>query len=119
MAHNMEKVIYSNQGGLGIILNDHKDESVYFEAKEYIVNGEVLTPGTMTTLSGLYSEPLQYMGTLKDDTKCMVFKLGDESNLFDTKIYYSCIYWITELRVANKYKEGTARDFIFKNGKWK
>jgi hypothetical protein len=59
------------------------------------------------------------VGTLKDDAKCMVFHLGDNADLFDTKKYYSCFYWIAENRICNKYKELSARDFLYVNGKWK
>lgn len=115
----MEKVIYSNNGELGIILSSQDQEASYFLHRCFRVNDNILVPGFTTTLDGLYSSPVRFVGCLKDDEQCMVFHLGSDSDLFDSKEFYSCFYWIAENRVLNKYREGSARDFIYVNGAWK
>ncbi len=109
----MEKVIFNKGQGLGIIsaekLNFIDKVSVQFEFGTFI-------PGQKTDLQGMYEEPLEYLGLLKNETqKVMVFYIGEVQR----KYYYSCWYYINEKRIANKYKEGTARDYNWINGKWK
>ena len=117
----MEKVIYLNNGGLGIILDSNENEIDFIDnTKSFIINGKTLMPNDNTTLFGMYDAEAKYVGTLKNDNNnCMVFCLGSNDDLFGSKIYYSCFYWINDNRIANKYKEGTVRDFIFVNGVWK
>lgn len=129
----MEKVIYKNHEGLGIILLGNENETDYFEDKEFVINGKTLRPGDFTDLDCLLFRKIRYVGILKKDEKCfdnevilstggncIVFHLGDDvPDLFDTKKYYSCWYYISETRLANKYSERTARDYNYKNGKWK
>jgi hypothetical protein len=115
----MEKVIYSNKGGLGIILDIDDKESDYFDDSSFMINGEIIIPECETTLFGMFDKPARFVGALRDDPKCMIFHLGDNTDLFDTYKYYSCFYWIAENRICNKYTELSARDFLFVNGKWK
>jgi hypothetical protein len=112
----MEKVIYSNKGGLGIILNDGENEYDFILEKSFTINGSLLNPGDNTELGGMFDKPVKYVGALNEGNhNCMVFYLGLDKNYH----YYSCFYWITENRIANKYKENTARDFNWVNGKYK
>lgn len=115
----MEKLIYSHNQGLGIILDDLEQEIDYFIPREMLVVDTVLMPGEMTDLFGIYTEPLRYVGVMKGDEKCMVFYLGDDADLFSSRRYYSCFYWISETRILNKYKEGTVRDYQWIDGRWK
>jgi hypothetical protein len=121
----MEKAIYSNNGGLGIILDSEENEIDFFAATTLQVGTETLKPQDLTTLFGLFSEPVRYAGTLKNESEnltVMCFYLGDsDGNLFEQpKKYYSCFYWVSENRIANKYSTGNnCRDFHFKNGQFK
>ena len=115
----MEKVIYSNKQGLGIILNSDELESDFFNANEFKVCNQNLIPGTYTDLFGMFYDKVRFVGSLKDDSTVMCFHLGNDTNLFESKSYYSCFYYISEYRILNKYKEHTARDYNFINRKWK
>lgn len=115
----MEKVIYSNKGGLGIILEDFDNQNDFIEPKAFKVNNDNLIPGMKTNLNGLFNEEVYFLGCLKNEKNCMIFFLGEEENLFDKKRYYSCFYWISENKLANKYTENSARDFNWINGCWK
>lgn len=116
----MEKVIYNRGGGLGIILEAHEKESDFFGNDSFTILKTHLKKGDFTDLFGLFSEPVEYVGNLIYDKKCMVFSLGSDSDLFDTLTYYSCFYWIAENRLANKYSERTVRDFNWnvQKGEW-
>ena len=115
----MEKVIYGGKSGLGIILANNEIESDYIVEKSFTINGQELRTGMFTNLFGMFNEAVKYVGVLKSDLKCMCFLLGTEENIFSNLTYYSCFYWISENRLANKYAEGTVRDYNFINGKWK
>lgn len=116
----MEKVIYSNKGGLGLILSANENERDFIKSKDFIINGKEIKSDTMTDLFGLFTEPVRFAGVLNDDENCMCFMLGNgEGDLFDIPTYYSCFYWISENRLANKYKEGTVRDYKWIDGAWK
>lgn len=117
----MEKVVYSKKGGLGLILNAGEKESDFMKSKNFVINGKLLRTNEMTDLFGLFTEPVRFAGVLKDDENCMCFVLGfGVGDLFGLpQTYYSCFYWISENRLANKYKEGTVRDFKWIDGAWK
>lgn len=115
----MQKVIYSNQGGLGVILTAGEQESDLFKDKTFVVNGLAIRPGDTTDLFGLFNKPVRYVGVLRDDETCMVFHLGMESDIFGEIAYYNCFYWIAESRLATKYAEHTVRDFKWIGGSWK
>lgn len=113
----MEKVIYSGQGGIGLILDETEHLDDYIIKVPVVLHGITMHPDTYTDLDGLFPQNVIYKGMLKDssDHKVMVFFIGVDGG----SRYYQCFYWITETRIANKYKEGTVRDFIWKNNKWK
>ena len=119
MEKNIEEVIYSNNGGLGII-NNGADESEFIDKIEVNILGNNLSPETMTNLNGYFFEDVKYCGLKKNTThKIMVFYTGANADLFDTKKYYYCVYLIKNKRIANVYSYGSCRDFIYKNGAWK
>lgn len=115
----MEKVIYSDKGGLGIISDSNENENDFIQDTSFLINGIQMNPGEKTTLFGMFEKEVKFVGSLTEDAKCMVFYLGQVNDLFESKKYYSCFYWIAENRILNKYQEYTARDFLFVNGKWK
>ena len=115
----MEKVIYQNKGGLGIILEPSDNREQLFGKKEFKINNLIIKPGDYTDLFGLFTEPVKYVGNLLEDENCMVFLLGDDADLFHQITYYSCFYWINENRLANKYTDSSVRDFNWVNNTWK
>lgn len=115
----MEKVIYSHKGGCGLILNSEEKEIELIIAKSVQLHGTTLKPNEMTTLDGMFSSPLRYVGLLKDsDFVEMCFFAGEVTNLFETKKYYYIFYWIDENRIANCYSYGSARDFFWRKNHW-
>lgn len=115
----MEKVIYNNSQGLGLVLNGHDNDKDIFEKKSVLLHGSILNTNDFTTLDGLFSEPLKFAGFLKNDKNVMCFYIGNDENLFENIKYYYCFYYINEFRIANKYKEGSVRDYNWINNKWK
>lgn len=79
----MKKVIYSNNGGLGIITG--KEEIDFIDKTSVYLHGSELYPNIKTDLDDMFSEPVRYCGLLKDeDHNIMVFHLGSESDFFGT-----------------------------------
>lgn len=116
----MEKVIYANKGGCGLILNDNECETDFIIPQSVKLHDVELKPGEFTTLDGQFSRPIRYAGILKDSEFTeMCFHTGNDENLFEMKKYYYIFYWIHENRIANCYSYGSARDFIWKNNQWK
>ncbi len=115
----MQKVIFNRKQGLGVILEDNDQEENYFEGNTFRVNDEIIQPGNETTLNGYFCEPLRYCGSLKNEKNLMVFYLGNDPDTTKNCRYYSCIYWINEMRIANKFTFTSARDYNIINGKWK
>jgi hypothetical protein len=115
----MEKLIFTDKNGLGLILTENEIESNYFENEILKVVDEILKPENETTLKDFFTKKVIYKGTLKNNKNCMVFYLGNEWNLFDNLKYYSCVYWITENRIVNKYSFLSARYFNWNGNEWK
>lgn len=115
----MEKVIYSERGGLGMILTN-ENEDFYIKKESLVLHGEDLIPGTFTDMDGYFLKPIRFCGLLKNEnTKVLVFHTGDVDDLFFKTSYYYCVYWINENRIANTYSYGTVRDFHWKDNRWK
>lgn len=115
----MEQVIYSDKGGLGMILNHDEKESDFIIDHPVMINGKELQPGSFTELFGMFLKPVRYVGLAKDELNKMIFHLGNEEDLFNTQKYYSCFYRIAENRIANQYQHGSLRDFLFVKNRWK
>lgn len=116
----MEKVIYSDKGGCGLILDTFEHECDFIDKKSVKLHGEILEPGELTTLYGMFSQPIRFAGILKDSEFTeMCFHTGNAENLFECIKYYYIFYWIDENRIANCYSYGSARDFFWKNNHWK
>lgn len=116
----MEKVIFSGNGGSGIIMTQHDKESDYISKSPITVNGVQLNPDDMTTCFGLFGKKVRYAGLLiEDDKECMCFHLGEHADLFETKSYYNCFWKISEDRLCTCYSYGSARDLLYVKGKWK
>ena len=115
----MVKCIYSNNGGLGLILDSQESILTYTHHEEYKIGDQILQPEDVTDLFGLFSEPVLFIGALCNTKNAMVFYLGSDENLFETKRYYSVFFWISPTRVCNKYTLNSVRDFHLQGGKFK
>lgn len=116
----MEKVIYSGNNGLGIILNKNDKEEDFVVPTEIHLINKLIKPGEFTDLFGFYEKPIRYVGCMKNESKTlMVFHIGDRNDLFNGYKYYYCLYLIDNFRICNKYSHNSARDFNWVNGKWK
>jgi len=49
----------------------------------------------------------------------MQFKIGEDNNLFENSIYTNEFKKIDDNRILTIHQLGTARDYIFLNGRWK
>lgn len=117
----MQKVIYQNQGGLGIILDQNEAEADVFKQECIDVGTSTLSPGDMTTLYGFFKSEARYVGTYHWEgcNRLMVFCAGSERDLFDTQTYYYLLAYISPTMIANKYSDNSARGYQLKNGQWK
>lgn len=116
----MKEVIYSKNGGMGIILDINENENDFIDKVEIKIVDTILVPGQLTDLFGMFKTPIRYVGLQKNvDTKNMVFHTGDSGDLFSQNKYYYCFIWLSKTRIFNCYKYGTARDFNWVKGKWK
>lgn len=115
----METVIYSNQGGCGLILEGDEKESDFINPASVMLHGQELNPDDLTDLDGMFTKPIRYAGILKDsEFTVMCFHTGDDENLFEFKKYYYTFYWIEENRIANCYSFGSVRDFFWRQNHW-
>lgn len=115
----MRRVIFSNNNGLGLIASVGEDESTFIRKEPVFVGGETIQPEQKTDLQGYFKHPITFAGLLKEDKRVLVFRLGEESDLFESNVYYQCIYRITENRLFQKYTDLSGRDYRFINGRWK
>jgi len=132
----MERVIYKNNGGLGLILTN-ESESDFILAEDVVLHGETLKPGDMTTIDGMFTAPMRYAGTIYHTnpetenykgllisapgtrSRAICLHAGDEENLLVKQSFYYCLFYIDENTLVNKFTDSTARNFIWKDGKWK
>ena len=87
----MEKVIYSNNGGLGLILENEEKESDFIENQSFVVNGEEIKPGYFYDLSGYFLQPMRFCGALVENNKWMVFhtcNVVGNNDRIEKRIYY-------------------------------
>lgn len=116
----MIKTIYPNKGGMGLILENAENIKDFTTNETIKVAGKTINIGNKTSLNNYFDKSLEYCGLLKNETsKCMVFYLGDDTDLFSELQYYKCLYLIAERRLVDKFKEGTAKDFNWINNQWK
>ena len=116
----VEKVIYSNHVGTGIICNTEKEVEQIIEKVNITINNVDIEHGTLTDLSGFFLEKIKYLGLLKNENhKVMVFLLGYENDFFEKKIYLKTYFKISNNRIADKYSYSGCRDFNYVENKWK
>lgn len=113
----MEHVIYAKGGGMGLILQPHENIEDFVVHKTFKVGNDNLVPGIKTTLGGMFTEPIEYVGAFDDNY--MVFHTGDSHDLFGATKYYYVFLYLTPTRIANCYTYGSARDFNWRDNKWK
>lgn len=91
------------------------------KTREVKVAGLTLKPGCLTDLGGFFSEPVVFCGVEVSDKNhvCMIFYLGDESNIFESWYFYEKIYLITENKIFISTGIRQGRDFNRQNNRWK
>jgi hypothetical protein len=116
----MEQVIFNNKIGQGFILDETDQEADYVNPIPVTINGVLIQPGEMTTMSGYFLHPVKYVGKFKSSVPELIcFYLGSNTDLEGTKRFYDCYYKITEQRLFKKYAEQSGRDYNLINGIWK
>ncbi|MCF8428375.1 MAG: hypothetical protein K9I36_16690 [Bacteroidia bacterium] len=111
----METILYSHSGGEGIILEN--DAPLLVRKENPFVAGEILIPGTSTSMSGYFKHSLEFCGVINEND--LVFFIGEDSDLLGSKRYYQVVHLISENRLFSMFSHGAGRDFNFINGKWK
>jgi predicted NUDIX family phosphoesterase len=111
----MEQVFYSNNMGQGII----EDTDIELELIHPLIKvaGEILIKDTFTSMSGYFKESLKYCGVL--DNNKLVFEIGSQDDMFESKTYYQVVNYISENVLFVKYTETGGRDYRFINNQWK
>lgn len=80
---------------------------------------ETLVKGNKSNLGGYFNiESAEYVG-FDSKRKMIVFYLGKETTLFESKHYYQTFFYINDKRLAIATMERCMSDFKFINGKWK
>lgn len=110
-----ELVWFTDKQGCGYITN--QKNALRLSGTELVLAGETLKPGDMTTISGLFCRPLEYLGTR--DPKEMIFYIGSMQDMFEVKHYFQSVLWVSETRVWESFAPGSGRDFNFIGGVWK
>lgn len=101
---------------IGMVKIFNQEDLKAIEKVETIIGNNILKPDDETNLNNFFNQKVTYLG-LHDGF--IQFKIGEDSNLFDNLIYTSSFKKISENRIMNIYKSGSARDYIFRNGIWK
>lgn len=107
------KIIDKKLGYLKIFSLENIKE---IKKKEVSINGTILMPDSKTTLNNLFEKEVEYLG-IHDGY--MQFKVGENNDLFGKEIWCNEFKKISEQRIVTCYQEGTARDYVFKERKWK
>lgn len=98
----------------GIVYVIEDNELSKIENKSIQVNNVVFNTGEETTFFDLFNSPVIYLG-LYDEF--MLFKIGEEVNLFESLTYANAFCKIDENRIMTVYQAGTARDYVYKEVK--
>jgi hypothetical protein len=115
----LKKVIYSNNGGMGLISNVGPYHPKIVQEK-VVLHGKELKPGEETVLDGFFKSEVIYVGTLESKNhKVMCFYAGKKADLFEENHYYYCLVYLDENNILNKYTYSSARSFIWNGSQWK
>lgn len=113
----LKSVVFGGGQGSGYIaLNDYDIKEIA-KPQDVIVNFERLIPGNHTTLSGFFNTSVQFIGIINKSE--MIFLLGSDTDLFETRYYYESVLRCTDKRIFCMYSWSGGRDWNFKNGNWK
>jgi len=93
------------------------EEALNLIEKESVsINGVELQPNDKTTLNDFFEREVTFLGFYDG---WIQFKIGEDNNLFERSIYTNEFKKIDENRIVTIHKLGTARDYIYLNGRWK
>lgn len=110
----MESIIDSKIGLINIFKADEID--THIEKTDTSLNGYTLKPNTKTNLDDFFNGYVEYLGIFNG---YMQFKIGEDNDLFGTTIWVNSFKKITETTIMTIYQQGTARDYNYKNGRWR
>ena len=87
-------------------------------------DGSEIRPGMTTDLLGYNFKPAEYVGLMKvckeDRWSELIFLLGEEVDLFDRIVYYDEVLFLQDSGlICQMTPYGSARNWVFKDGKWK
>lgn len=112
--------IFGHGQGSGYIFNTPQEIEGMVDKVSITINFETIEPGTETDLSGYFCRKLKYLGCITSSgNKEMIFEIGTQSDLFGGTFYYQAVFRIEECRIFEIFGQGSGRDHVFKNGKWK
>lgn len=114
----MEKVIFKNKGGIGLILLSDECITDYVNETPITLVDETIQPNQYTDLKGLLTDKIKYVGLLKDKKNCMVMEQGGTEDLFGVCKFYTCFFLIDKTILVTKHTEKNATAFRYINGTW-
>lgn len=84
--------------------------------KAIAVAGQIVTPGSKTTLNGFFCRPIEYLGI--EDNGYVIFYIGSQHDLFAQANYYEPVLVVSDTRLFKMHSENAGRDFNYINQKW-
>jgi hypothetical protein len=94
----------------------HEDSLQLIDRQNIFLGNIELIPSMETDLESFFDSNCIYLGIYDS---YLVFEIGRDYDLFGVSIYLNFFKKIDNNRILNIYSPGTARDYNFKNGKWK
>jgi hypothetical protein len=80
------------------------------------IAGLTIQPNEKTDLLGFFNCEVEYIGLIDG---WMAFDIGSTVDLFEKKTYFNLFKQIDDNSMVTVYQAGTARDYCYRNGKWK
>lgn len=112
----MDKVIYSDKQGSGVVCSNSKEIYSLAQKKPIRINGTTYNPGDFTNLDNFFCRQLEYIGRNENEA---FFLMGTNNDLFNEKWYYQSIYVISETRIFLMYAPNSGSDYNYVKTRWK
>ena len=107
-------MIITNKYGLIKVIENGKYPKI--NKVNNTIAGITLEVDKKTTMNGFFNGEVVYLGEF-DGYLC--FEIGRIRNLFGEKVYLNFFKKIDNNTIVAVYQAGTARDYTFRNGRWK
>ena len=122
----IERCYDRDQGFFWVVSDDSLAEfrRKYQVSSFFLPGGIEISPGMSTNLLGYNYKPAEYVGLMKrcseDRWSDLIFLLGDEIDLFGHMYYYDeVLYLQDQCTICQMTPFGYARNWVYKDGKWK